>query len=93
MNYERKQREHSMNGKYIQKVLIIILLMGAVFLAATGYFDKPIEKIGMGKISSANEEYLSNSFNKAVTGFLVLSGIKSGLAVIEGSEEIGRAHV
>jgi len=75
-----------MNWKYIQKVLIIILLMGAVFLAATEYLDKPIEKIGMRKISSANEKYLSNSFNKAVTGFLVLSGIKSGLAVIEGSE-------
>ena len=75
-----------MNWKYIQKVLIIIILMGAVFLAATEYLDKPIEKIGMRKISSANEKYLSNSFNKAVTGFLVLSGIKSGLAVIEGSE-------
>ena len=75
-----------MNWKRIQKFLIIILLMGAVFFAATGYLDKPIEKIGMGKISSANEEYLTNSFNKAVTGFLVLSGIKSGLAVIEGSE-------
>jgi len=75
-----------MNWKYIQKVLTIILLMGAVFLAATEYLDKPIEKIGMRKISSANEKYLSDSFNKAVTGFLVLSGIKSGLAVIEGSE-------
>jgi len=75
-----------MNWKYIQKVLTIILLMGAVFLAATEYLDKPIEKIGMRKISSANEKYLSDSFNKAVAGFLVLSGIKSGLAVIEGSE-------
>lgn len=86
MSFQLILREHSMNWKYIQKVFIIILLMGAVFLAATGYLDKPIEKIGMGKISSANEEYLTNSFNKAVTGFLVLSGIKSGLAVIEGSE-------
>jgi len=86
ISYQLLQREHSMNWKYIQKVLIIILLMGAVFLAATEYLDKPIEKIGMRKISSANEKYLSNSFNKAVTGFLVLSGIKSGLAVIEGSE-------
>lgn len=75
-----------MNRKYIQKVTIIILLMGAVFFAATGYLDKPIEKIGMENISRTNEEYLTNSFNKAVTGFLVLSGIKSGLAVIEGSE-------
>ena len=75
-----------MNLEYLKKFLIIIIVIGAVFLAATGYLDKPIEKIGMGKISSVNEEYLSNSFNKAVTGFLVLSGIKSGLAVIEGSE-------
>lgn len=75
-----------MNLEYLKKILIIIIIIGAVFLAATGYSDKPIEKIGMGKISSANKEYLTNSFNKAVTGFLVLSGIKSGLAVIEGSE-------
>ena len=75
-----------MNSEYLKKFLIIIIIIGAVFLAGAGYLDIPIEKIGMGKISSANEEYLTNSFNKAVTGFLVLSGIKSGLAVIEGSE-------
>jgi len=75
-----------MNLEYLKKILIIIIVIGAVFLAAAGYLDKPINKLGMGKVSESNEVYLTNSFNKAVTGFLVLSGIKSGLAVIEGSE-------
>ena len=75
-----------MKLEYFKKFLIIIIIIGAVFLAATGYVDKPVNILGMGNISDSNEEYLTNSFNKAITGFLVLSGIKSGLAVIEGSE-------
>ena len=75
-----------MNWKYVKRSFIIILLIGSVILAVTGYLDKPINMLGMGKVSESNEEYLKDSFDKAVTGFLVLSGIKSGLAVIEGSE-------
>ena len=76
-----------MNWKYYtKKIIIILFLIVSVFLAAAGYLDKPIDKLGMGKVSESNEEYLKNSFDKAVTGFLVLSGIKSGLAILEGSE-------
>lgn len=75
-----------MNWKYVKRSFIILLLIGSVILAVTGYLDKSINILGMGKVSESNEEYLTNSFDKAVTGFLVLSGIKSGLAVIEGSE-------
>jgi hypothetical protein len=40
----------------------------------------------MGKISDANLVYLEDAFDRSLAGFLVLSGIKSGLAIIEGSE-------
>ena len=75
-----------MNLEYLKKILIIVIIIGAVFLAATGYVDKVPNKLGMKNISDANDKYLKDSFNKAVNGFLILSGIKSGLAVIEGSE-------
>ncbi len=72
--------------KHLKRTVVIILLLAAVFVAAFGYIDKPIHWLGMGQISRANEAYLKDSFDKSVTGFLVLSGIKSGLAVLEGSE-------
>jgi hypothetical protein len=71
---------------YIKKAVVIFLLFVGVIMAASGYIDKPIQWLGMGKISKSNEAYLKDSFDKSVTGFLVLSGIKSGLAVLEGSE-------
>lgn len=72
--------------KYLGRPAVIVILFVGVFIAAFGYIDKPIQWLGMNKISKANEAYLKDSFDKSVTGFLVLSGIKSGLAVLEGSE-------
>ena len=72
--------------RHLKKSAVILLLVFGVVIAALGYIDKPIQWLGMGKISKDNEAYLKDSFDKSVTGFLVLSGIKSGLAVIEGSE-------
>ena len=71
--------------KTLRAAMVILLVIG-IIAAATGVIERPIEKIGLGKISAANEDYLRRSLDKAVTGFLVLSGIKTGLAVIEGSE-------
>ena len=68
------------------KAAQIILLVIAILIAAGGYADKALDWFGMGKVSTVNESYLENSMNKAVNGFLVLSGIKTGLAVVEGSE-------
>jgi ABC-type multidrug transport system fused ATPase/permease subunit len=72
--------------KFSSRPAISIVLIVGVIIAAFGYIDQPIRMLGMGEISKANEAYLKNSFDKAITGFLILSGIKSGLAVLEGSE-------
>ena len=42
--------------------------------------------VGMGMVTDSNREYLTEAFDRSLVGFLVLSGIKSGLAIIEGSE-------
>jgi hypothetical protein len=68
------------------KALQCLILLLAFFAALTGVLDVPIHKIGMEKVAAANQTYLKQSMDKAVSGFLILSGIKTGLAVVEGSE-------
>ncbi len=70
----------------ISRAALLVLLIVGIVTAAAGLLELPIQKIGLGQVSEANDSYLSRSLDKAVTGFLVLSGIKTGLAVIEGSE-------
>ncbi len=72
--------------KNLFRWVVIILLVFSIYFSAVGYIDKAIDIIGMGDVAASNDEYLEQSFDKAVNGFLILSGIKSGLAVIEGSE-------
>lgn len=72
--------------QYIKKSLLLVIILGAVILAAAGYADLLVDTVGMGSISDANLAYLDDAFDRSLSGFLILSGIKSGLAIIEGSE-------
>jgi hypothetical protein len=76
----------SMTMQYIKKSLLLVIILGAVILAAAGYADLLVDAVGMGSISDANLAYLDDAFDRSLAGFLILSGIKSGLAIIEGSE-------
>jgi hypothetical protein len=71
---------------YTLKSLMLVLILIAGVLAAGGYSDHLVNGVGMGRVSNANLPYLEDAFDRSLAGFLVLSGIKSGLAVIEGSE-------
>lgn len=71
---------------HVKKSLLIVFMIGAVVLAASGYADHLVDAVGMGRITDANLIYLNDAFDRSLAGFLVLSGIKSGLAIIEGSE-------
>ena len=71
---------------YTLKSLVLVLILIAGVLAAGGYSDHLVNGVGMGRVSKANLAYLEDAFDRSLAGFLVLSGIKSGLAVIEGSE-------
>jgi hypothetical protein len=75
-----------MAWQHVKKILILLVLCGGVALAATGYADRSINALGLAKISAQNDAYIQNAFDQALSGFLILSGIKSGLAIIEGSE-------
>lgn len=62
------------------------MLIAAIALSAAGLLDKGLNTCGLTYLDRANREYLDSAFEKALAGFLILSGIKSGLAVVEGSE-------
>lgn len=75
-----------MASQQMLRVTLFVILSFGIYMSAAGHIDIPVEKLGMGKVSQSNDEYLKHSFDKSVSGFLILSGIKSGLAIIEGSE-------
>lgn len=62
------------------------MLIAAIALSAVGVVDKGLNTCGLTYLDRTNREYLDSAFEKALAGFLILSGIKSGLAVVEGSE-------
>lgn len=67
--------------KYLLPVVILILGI----IALQNGLDYVINTIGIKKATHYNIDYLETSFDKSVKGFLILSTIKSGLAVLEGS--------
>lgn len=72
--------------KSVKRILLpcFFLLLGIT--ALSNRLDKIFSVIGLHKISDSTNRYLETSFDKSVKGFLVLSTIKSGIAVLEGSE-------
>ena len=75
-----------MTKQYTKKIVLLVVILGAGILAAAGHTDLLVDGVGMGKISEANLANLEDAFDRSLSGFLILSGIKSGLAIIEGSE-------
>ncbi len=73
------------NAQKKKVILPLIFLLLGITALANG-IDQVIARIGIQKISTATTRYLETSFDKSVKGFLVLSTIKSGVAVLEGSE-------
>jgi hypothetical protein len=70
------------NRNRITAVLVLLLLA----LAVSGIFDLAVDKAFMGRLRERNVSYLDGSFDKSLQAFLVLSTIKAGLAIVEGSD-------
>lgn len=62
--------------------LLMLILSGVAFL---GQLDSFLGRVGADWLQEQNESYLEQTFNKALVGFGVMSGLKAGLAVVEGS--------
>ena len=66
--------------------IITILLLCLILLIATDIPSKFFGVTGLNTVSRSNEAYLEDSFNRSISTFVVLSVIKAGLAVLEGTE-------
>ena len=72
--------------KKVVRPLIILFLVAGIIFSATGRSDRFIGKLGTERLSQSNEFYLQASFDRALKGFLAMSALKMGLAVIKDSE-------
>lgn len=70
--------------KNIKRNIVVFALFIVSFFAFTGKLKVLTDSINLAH--NSNETYLQSAQEKAIVGFLALSGIKTGLAVIEGSE-------
>jgi hypothetical protein len=70
------------NRNQVAAFLLLVLLAFTV----SGVFDLAVDKAYMSRLRERNVSYLDESFDKSVKGFLVLSTIKAGLAIVEGSD-------
>jgi hypothetical protein len=74
-----------MKTMVVRSVAAALLLFLCV-LSFTGNMDTAIDWTGRGHLRSANEAYLTEAFQKAISGFGVMSLLKAGLDIIEGSK-------
>ncbi len=73
-------------GGFVKRGFIVAGLLSALVLSAVGLLDRGLDAAGLKYLTQTNSRYLDNAFQKSLSGFLLLSSIKSGLAVVEGSE-------
>jgi hypothetical protein len=69
-----------------KRAVAVLLLSAAVFLSAGGLMRKGMDAAGLGRLKASNDAYLSASFDKALKTFGVLSAVKVGLAIVQGSD-------
>lgn len=70
---------------WLKRAVILILLLAALVLAAGEVVDRGLGWCGLSHLERVNGQYLDSAFDSALAGFLILSGIKSGLSIVEGS--------
>jgi hypothetical protein len=72
--------------RLLKRCALVIALICILGLSVTGQLDRGLDLCGLRYLSQANDRYLNAAFQKSLSGFMLLSSIKSGLAVVEGSE-------
>ncbi|WP_309399393.1 hypothetical protein [Cerasicoccus maritimus] len=68
------------------RLAIIALLLTLFALVVRGPLDSWINDRALGQLDYANQQYFDESFDNASRLFLILTAVKSVLAVVEGSE-------
>ena len=74
-----------MKKHWIQGI-VLILLFTLTTLTIAGITQNGLSYIGFKALYQHNQTYLQGALNQSLTTFAVLSGLKVGLAILEGSE-------
>jgi len=69
-----------------RRAAAILLLSAAVILSGGGLMRKGMDAAGLGRLKASNDAYLSASFDKTRKTLAVISAVKVGLAVVQGSD-------
>jgi len=72
--------------RWTGRSLLSLVLVVLVALSATGWFEGSAEAIGIEPLSGSNQAYLDYALKKTLATFALLSAVKVGLAIIEGTE-------
>jgi len=91
---DEKEMNGSADGKQestrvsplIRRVIIVSVLIVGIALTALGFTDRLLGKCGLDRLTEKNDAYLESSQERSLRTFAVLSTIKVGLAVVEGTE-------
>jgi hypothetical protein len=75
-------RRHPQLRAFLTVTVLILLIIGTW----TGMTRSALNTLGLNRLHRQNREYLQSAMTRSLTTFAVLSGIKVGLAVLEGSE-------
>ena len=67
-------------------ILAVLVLCGLIILTSTHQLHPFLGKAGLDRLNTTNATYLDRSLKKALGTFGVLSAVKVGLAVVEGTE-------
>jgi len=76
----------SLLKRKVKSALILLLLCALIILTLTGQTQRFVRNVGLKHLHHHNQQYLQTSLNQSLATFAVLSGIKVGLAILEGSE-------
>ncbi len=75
-----------MSRSALRRTVVIALLTVAVALALTGAGDTVLGHMGLGPLPASSARYLDEAFGRSMKTFGLLSAVKVGLAVVEGTE-------
>lgn len=82
---ENKEKQQIRKKKWPRFVAIPLLCV-LLIVTAMGWLHPLLGKSGLNRLNSSNVSYLDQSLKKALGTFGVLSAVKVGLAVVEGTE-------
>lgn len=74
-----------MPASTVRRALAIVVLLAGAVACFVGTLDEPIEWLQQHPLGQPADEHLDEALRQATVGFMTVSTIKAGLAVLEGS--------